>query len=370
MQEVMMEGLEGVDQKIKPESSTLRDGPLFVVGMFRSGTSLLYALLNQNPQIALMYEGDLAHLHSLFWFPTKTSRWLAKWDFWNGGPSRHKVDTSKLPANIADLKSAVREVYVEYARQKKGATIWGCKSPTYYDSIARLGRTFPNARFVIIWRDLHDVCRSIRKAAEQPTYFRRRGMLLRAMMGYHDMKVQCDWLVSHGLPVYEIYYEDLVSDSEATIRGICEFLQIPFDPRMITLKGADRSAIEDATHHSLVKTERIVKPKKNKPPTLPTALEAKIDRYLFSWRKQYGGAWPRYPRSLNGEAGGPSIWERSRDQLAYRGLRMWHHSIPVIFSLVPMRAWYAYSRFRGRSFEWREERPGRTEGAGDRDPKQ
>jgi len=370
MQEVMMEGLEGVDQKIKPESSTLRDGPLFVVGMFRSGTSLLYALLNQNPQIALMYEGDLAHLHSLFWFPTKTSRWLAKWNFWNGGPSRHKVDTSKLPANIADLKSAVREVYVEYARQKKGATIWGCKSPTYYDSIARLGRTFPNARFVIIWRDLHDVCRSIRKAAEQPTYFRRRGMLLRAMMGYHDMKVQCDWLVSHGLPVYEIYYEDLVSDSEATIRGICEFLQIPFDPRMITLNGADRSAIEDATHHSLVKTERIVKPKKNKPPTLPTALEAKIDRYLFSWRKQYGGAWPRYPRSLNGEARGPSIWERSRDQLAYRGLRMWHHSIPVIFSLVPMRAWYAYSRFRGRSFEWREERPGRTEGAGDRDPKQ
>jgi hypothetical protein len=35
-------------------------GPLFVLGMWRSGTSLLYALLNQHPQIALMYEGRSA----------------------------------------------------------------------------------------------------------------------------------------------------------------------------------------------------------------------------------------------------------------------------------------------------------------------
>jgi hypothetical protein len=256
-------------------------------------------------------------------------------------------------------------VYVEYAQQKKGATIWGCKSPTYFDSLARLGRTFPNARFVIIWRDLHDICRSIRKAAEQPTYFRRRGMLLRAMIGYHDMKVQRDWLVSNGLPVHEIYYEDLVSDSEATMRGICEFLQIPFDPRMTTLQGADRSAIDDSSHHTLVRAEKIFKPKKNRS-ARRTVLEAKIDRYLFMWRKQYGEAWPRYPKSLDGEAEGPSMWERSRDRLAYQGLRIWHHTIPVIFSLVPMRAWSAYSRFRGRSFEWREKRSDVAEATRDR----
>ena len=40
----------------------MRNGPLFVVGMWRSGTSLFYALFNQHPQIGLMYESDMLTL--------------------------------------------------------------------------------------------------------------------------------------------------------------------------------------------------------------------------------------------------------------------------------------------------------------------
>src|SRR5271168_2083993 len=86
-----------------------RPDPLFVVGMFRSGTSLLYALLNQHPQIALMYEGDLAHLQALFWVPRDTMRWLRRWEFWNTALARHKFDTSLISDGIRDLKTAVKE---------------------------------------------------------------------------------------------------------------------------------------------------------------------------------------------------------------------------------------------------------------------
>jgi len=34
----------------------MNKNPVFVVGVFRSGTSLLYSLLNQHPEIGLMYE--------------------------------------------------------------------------------------------------------------------------------------------------------------------------------------------------------------------------------------------------------------------------------------------------------------------------
>src|ERR1700737_195615 len=50
--------------------------PLFVVGVARSGTSLLYALLNQHPQIAILFEGSLPFLRTLFRVPWARSDWL------------------------------------------------------------------------------------------------------------------------------------------------------------------------------------------------------------------------------------------------------------------------------------------------------
>jgi sulfotransferase family protein len=321
----------------------LGPGPLFVVGMFRSGTSLLYALLNQHPQIALMYEDDLPHLRSLFWLRRDTASWLKRWNFWNGAPARHKFDGRKLPAGLRDLRSAALAVYREYARQKKGATVWGCKSPTYHDEILRLSRTFPNARFVIIWRDLTSICRSVLKAAQEPTFFRRKGMLLRVLLGYHEMKLQCDSLTARGVPVYQIHYEELVRDPAATMQGICQFLEISYDPRMTSLQGADRSAIEDCNHHSLVKSERIVPARKNAS-TLLSGMERKVNRYVFRWREQYQGAWPVYPESLNGTTAGPSMRERFRDRVAYTMLSFWHHAAPVVFSFVPLWLWERYRK--------------------------
>jgi hypothetical protein len=347
MEESVTQLLDSVNPKASRLSWQPCDGPLFVVGMFRSGTSLLYALLNQHPQIALMYEGDLAHLPSLFWLPTDTRKWLVKWNFWNGAVSRHKIDPHQIPPGISDLKTAVREAYIAYARQKTGATIWGCKSPTYFDEVSRLASTFPNARFVIIWRDLRSICRSILKAAEKPSYFRRKGITLRSLIGYHELKKQSDDLIFRGVPVHQIYYEDLVRDPSAAMQGICEFLQIPFDTRMTSLKGADRAAIEDAPHHSRVKAERIVP--SNGVTGLPPALQSKIDRYLTLWRKQYTDAWPLYPRSLKGTTT-PTLWERCWDRLRFAGLQLWYHTTPIVFSFIPLRFWKAYRRLRGRPY--------------------
>ena len=346
-------------ESTKPEkngSPQLAEGPLFVVGMFRSGTSLLYALLNQHPQIALMYEGDLAHLPSLFWFPTDTPRWLAQWEAWNGALTRHNVDTSQIPAGISDLPTALREAYVHYARQKKqSATVWGCKSPIYFDEVSRLARTFPNARFLIIWRDLRSVCGSVVKAARDGGgYFQRKGMLLRVLMGYHEMKAQCDKVSSKGAALHQICYEDLVRDPDGTMRGVCEFLQIPFDPKMTSLVGSDHSAIEDAPHHEMVKAERIVAPKK-KSSALPPMLKSKIDRYLFMWRKRYSGEWPPFPQSLEGELAEPGLAERSWDKLNYAGLKLWYHATPVFFAIVPFSLWTAYRKLRRRPYAWGDE---------------
>lgn len=320
-----------------------REEPLFVVGMFRSGTSLLYALLNQHPQIALMYEGDLSHLQALFWIPRDTTRWIRRWEFWNSALARHKFDTGVIPDGIRDLHEAVRAVYIEYARQKKNATVWGCKSPTYYDEVTRLSRVFPNARFVIIWRDLRHICRSILDAAETSPFFNRRGMTLRAILGYHDLKRQCDALVKRGGRVYQLDYEELVRDPARHMTAICQFLELPYDPRMSNLKGADRSAISDFRHHSLVKGEKIVATR-NGSQGIPAELRDKAERYVKMWREQYNGTWPLFPKSFESNPGNPGLWEKMIDRLAYSFLRLTHHAAPVVFSFVPMKVWGAYRK--------------------------
>jgi len=343
--------LEITERKEEGLPSKLADGPLFVVGIWRSGTSLFYALLNQHPQVALMYEDDLFFLRSMFWGPRKTRNWLAKWDYFNGAIIRHKIDRSHIPENISDLKTASEAVQIEYARQKKGATIWGCKSPTYFDLLCRLANTFPNAKFVIIWRDLRDICRSIAKAAEGPSFFRRKGITLRAILGYRRMKLMCDRLLRDGVPVYQIHYEDLIRDPTAVMKGVSEFLQIPFDESMTSLEGADRSAIDEGGHHSLVKGDRILTQPQNSN-TLSPALKAKIDRYIHLWREQEGGSWPVYPESLDSVPSKPSIWEIVSDQIAYRVLWLWYYIIPAAYSCVPISVWQRYRKLAKRSFSW------------------
>ena len=334
----------------KPSSVQWR-GPLFVIGTWRSGTSLLYALLNKHPQIALMYEGDLPLLRPLFWMPGGGARWLARWEFWNNGLTRHKLDGSRMRLNASHFPSAMEEVYQAYARQK-GALIWGDKSPNYYDSLVWLAREFPDARFVIIWRDPTSIIRSIVRAAEENSFFGQRGMAIRALMGYRVLKTECDRLVSRGSRVHYMQYEALVRDPARVMADVCKFLDIPFVPNVGFLDGADRSAIYQAQHHALVRGEQIVS-SLERAELLPVELKRKIKRYESLWWEESGQKWPILSSSQDCNCEKPSLWERLVDRVLYRCLRIMDSIVVVAYCSVPLPL------LRGiRSFRRRHDRKG------------
>jgi hypothetical protein len=342
--DVRIEG-KTLAQTSEQRSESMSAGPVFVVGMWRSGTSLLYALLNQHPQVGLMYESDLPLLSSLFVLPRKTSSWIPKVDSWNGALTRHQIDPAAIPEDTVGLPNAFREVAQQYAR-KKGANIWGCKSPNYYDCMNQLADWFPNAKFIVIWRDPADVVRSIVRAAQKSPWFARTGMDLRALLGCERMKREADQLVRRGAAIHQLQYDDLVTKPIPELTAICNFIGIPFDLRMNSLEGADRSAIYNGDHHSLVKSSAIVA-NRERPEVLSPDFKNKVERYVAFWRQEYNGNWP--VNAAVSEGTRPATWlERTRDRLRHGRLRSLDLVIPVLYSLVPIVLWEKYRKAKSR----------------------
>ena len=134
---------------------------LFIAGCPRSGTTALTTLLNHDERILLGQERFrkirkvLEPFHfseDVFFNPTERE---TSWAM----PYRRET---VRPGTFADYQ-ALR------SRWRSGSVrILGDKAPYYFRQLERLGRVFPEARFVVLVRDLHEVARSYRDRAANP----------------------------------------------------------------------------------------------------------------------------------------------------------------------------------------------------------
>lgn len=329
--------------KVLPEQ--MAPGPLFVVSMWRSGSSLLYALLNKHPQVGLMYEADLMLLGTVFRKPRPLRDWANRWEFWNQALSRHGLDVAEFADNRDDFPGAFAAAHQAFAR-KKGASIWGDKSPNYYDRLQEMAEIFPAARFIIVWRDPLGTANSILRAAQSGnSYFQRKGSTLRGLLGNEVFRQQCQWLCAHDKPVLEVNYEDLVADPAQIMQQVCRFLDLDYSDGLSSLEGADRSAIYDGKHHSLVKgTEIVSRPRAN---VVGEALRGKINRYAKLWRQQSGASWPAFHHFESSATPATGAWEHTTDKLAYQALRAYDTFTASCFSVAPLAL---LQRYRKRKY--------------------
>jgi hypothetical protein len=322
--------------------------PVFVVGVWRCGATLLYLLLNQHPDIRLFFESDLPLLWPIFRVPWGRKAWVEKWEYWNAGVSRHDLDPARLASPVTSLADAFELAGREYAGQK-GKKIWGCKSPSYYDRLDYLARQFRDARFVVVWRDPEEICRSAINAAARSgasgMWFARPGTNHKLALASKTLKKQVGKLLRIGASVHQIHYRDLVGDTANTMQGICEFLEVPFDPAVTVLNQADRSAVFEGAHHTLARGSNIVS-SKGRHEALPPKLANKIERYKALWKAEEGDGWllsHHFPETGATKAG---LWERTKDRLLFMALCTWDLAPRIAFSILPMSAWQIYRRLK------------------------
>ena len=211
----------------------------FVVGVGRSGTTLLRLMLDAHPELAIPPETHFINpmiqasgrLHFNARVATQTiihderRRWN---DF---GLSEEDLLARLQGIDRFNTTDALRGFYELYA-DKHGKRRWGDKTPDYIRKMKKLQKTLPEARFIHVIRDGRDAGLSqnsrIAKRGKDPVPPREmarrwRKRIVKARLDAED--------VEHYI---EVRYEDMVADTEATLRRVCERIELDFDPVMLS----------------------------------------------------------------------------------------------------------------------------------------
>jgi len=252
----------------------------FVIGVFRSGTSLLSLILNQNPKVALMYECDLWN------FPRPLAKfrfrqnWAQRLEFYNQALSRHQLMPKNNPESLGKFH-VPQDLYRAYGALK-GAAVTGEKSPFFCNRLLQLYGEYPRAAFVFVWRNPAEVYRSVLKAGQTSRFFSRRGMLSRMIYLQEEAIRQMLVIEKQGARVFHIDYTNLVDDTEKVCRELCSFLGVLYDPVMLQLDKADKSAIFKSPHHQFLHRGVIERQKYDRELVSPRVLR-KLERFRRRW---------------------------------------------------------------------------------------
>jgi hypothetical protein len=309
---------------------------LFIVGMWRSGTSLIHALLNRHPEIALMYETEPLEL-----WPNGAGlfggrNWPQRLEFFNQTFTRHNLD-ERMFASYSPTRDGFLALYREYARARR-AVIMGEKAPSYYKRLPELGELFPEAQFLIIWRDPIECCRSAVRAARQNRFFAQRGMRQRILLGAETLAQGVEWLLRENKSVCEVVYNELVENPERELRGVCEFLKIPFTPAILDLKSADVSSVPSGEHHAGVRSGTIEKAAATGE-ILPPAFVVRGRSYANFWHQRFSRL--GFARALTVQPGSthPGAAERFVDCCVRKCWRSIDASKQFLFRNIPLSCW-------------------------------
>jgi len=260
----------------------LSNDPVFVVGVFRSGTSLLCSMLNQNPKIALMFECDVWNFPRPLLNLRFKHNWAERIEFYNQALSRHRMVTGNDYSVLEKIRVPV-DLYHTFG-DAKGAAVSGEKSPFYCDRLVQLHKQYPRAAFILVWRNPVEVYRSVLKAGKTSRFFGKPGILSRMIYQQEQAIRQAGQIEKSGARIFRVDYASMVDQTEKTCRDICDFLRVPYDGRMLHLNTADLSAIYKAPHHAYLR-RGIIERQKYEKELVTTASFKKLERYRRRWEK-------------------------------------------------------------------------------------
>lgn len=210
-----------------PRASVRSDRPVFIVGMPRSGTTLVEQILASHPQV--FGAGELTDVFGL----------MAELPGLLGTKEPHPHCMKQL--NQSALDTLAQRYLAHLAAMSADAARVTDKLPSNFLLLGFIELLFPQARIIHCLRDPCDTCLSC--------YFQDFGSrhaysadLTHLGLYYREyQRLMQHWKKVIRLPFLEIRYEDMVNDQETWSRRLVEFCGLPWDDRCLRFYESGRA---------------------------------------------------------------------------------------------------------------------------------
>jgi hypothetical protein len=244
----------------------VKDIPFFyIMGVPRSGTSLLRTLFDAHPNVVIPMEcmviKDLygKYKNITHWDSNKISKLykdlsgLYQIDNWT--IDKEKVKTDLLRCEGANsFQDLIKVVYLNYVSffRKSDILYIGDKNPSYASSPEYMMKIFPDAKIIHIIRDYRDNLISYREVGFGPPF---------------DASIVYEWKRSYTkmmklkqqLPesqIKTIRYEDIAFNPEQSMQDLCAFLSIPYHPEVFKFYEKKDQAYQNYPPEKIKRFER------------------------------------------------------------------------------------------------------------------
>jgi Flp pilus assembly protein TadD len=216
------EEISGADWLIPAGSEAVEgaaSGHIFLLGFFRSGTTLLEQVLQSHPEVVTLEERDILALAA--------ERYLARRD---GVAALVALSGDELAAARADYWQSVRKLGLDVSGK-----VMVDKNPLNTLKLPLIARLFPDARIILALRDPRDVVLSCFRRHFEINAAMYELLTLEGASAMYDAVMKLADVMRSRLPltVHEHRYEHLVDNFEESVGAICRFIGVSFRKEMI-----------------------------------------------------------------------------------------------------------------------------------------
>ena len=205
-------------------SSTLDRDPIFVLGMPRSGSTLIDQIISSHSMVDGTQE--LPNIIKI-------------------AAELNSDSDDNYPEALKDLKgNELSALGLDYIRETKwardSAPFFIDKMPNNFIHIGLIKTILPNAKIIDTRRDAMDTCFSCFKQ------FFARGQLftysLEDLGNYYVdyIKAMNHWHKVYGEDIYTVHYDNVINNTESTIRELIEYCELPFEDNCLEFYKSSR----------------------------------------------------------------------------------------------------------------------------------